>query len=170
MVLSDLLGGLYEETGLFEGPSILWPAVATEVRDPSPMWAEFAEAVGPEVLRRAYGWDRPRAAAPGERVWVFRDPDGRPVAWSSVRPDPTIPVAWLALGVWPAYQRQGWADRVRAWTAAQALRDWPWVLVEIRRENTEHLRRWLERPPEGWIWVGSLDVPSPGSIFFGRAR
>jgi GNAT superfamily N-acetyltransferase len=168
---SDILGGLYEETGLLEGSSAAWP-LSVEDAD----WGrvhEFAAAVGPEIVERCYGWrgGRPRPPAPGERVWLFRR-DGEPVAWSAARPDPTTPIAWLALGVWPRWQRQGWAGHVRAWTAARALMEWPveWLAVEVLVSNRDHLRRWLEHPPEGWQVAGMVSVPPPGSAIFARPR
>jgi hypothetical protein len=134
------------------------------------LWRSFGDAIGQAKLREAYGSYWPRHPVAGELVWRFTE-FGHEVAWSAARRDPVEPIAWLMLGVWPAFQRYGWADAIRAWTAAAAFANWPAidaVGVAILHSNPTHLARWASK--DDWRFVGALEYPRPGESIFIRER
>lgn len=140
------------------------------VMEPLVLWTAFGDAIGQEQLRAAYGSYWPREAVYGERVWRFTE-FGQDVAWSAARRDPVEPLSWIMLGVWPAFQRRGYADIIRAWTAGTAFAWWPEVDavgVAILHSNPTHLARWASK--DGWRFVGALEYPAPGHSIFIRER
>lgn len=88
------------------------------------LMAMFAGAHGPEVMRRAYGWDRVRSRGKGERTWAFwHKEDGvngldGPIGWGSVHfntLDADDEEGVLSLGVFPQYERRGFRVQIIDW-------------------------------------------------------
>lgn len=182
---SDWLGGLYEETGLFEGPSARWPAwrsrlmageLVAEALGPIgalTMWGAFARALGDDAVRAAYGPAWPRAVQPGECVYVYREAGAADwLGWGSLRPSVADGVVWLALGVWPAWQGAGWCHRIRTHLLGIAEERWPSMvpIVAILQSNQRHRDRWerwiREGVLPGWVACGHWTAPAPPVVFF----
>lgn len=146
--------------------------------DPARLWREYAEAIGAEELKKAYGDDWPRLPGHAESVFLFfgiRDTAGlQPNAgWGCLRHDVPNHLAWLLLGVWPEFQKQSWSTRMSHWLVDRAFDDWDIdaVCIQVLRSNEEYLKSKMRRIDKSpWKHVGHLDVPPPGCEIFGVRR
>jgi hypothetical protein len=135
------------------------------------LWEDFAEAIGPEATRRAYGPSWPRDGVEGELLYVF-ERDGQRAAWMSLRADPVEPWAWYAAGVWPAFQRAGVVHQVRACAVDIARVRWPHVgglLIEVLDSNRgwqEALLREADAARSELRRAGRLEVPGAEAQLF----
>jgi hypothetical protein len=180
---SQLVGGLYEQTGLFEGPAVYWrdylsylrgeapfrggDMIIRPVLDPYALYREFGAAIGLEALRAAYGAHWPRAAVLGEEVWEFED-DGR-IGWGSVIYDGTEQVAWLSLGIWPGAQGQKARQRICDWLRDQAFRHTPAQAVMMKVLHSNARYRVHRRATQGtnyWQLAGEILKPEPVDVYW----
>jgi hypothetical protein len=138
--------------------------------DATALWAAFGDAIGREALRAAYGAYWPRQPVAGEDVWLFRDA-ADPVAWVSLRRDPVEPWAWFTMGVWPTWQRQQVAARVREWAATLAFERWSvdGLVMEVLDTNHSFQVTQLRRAQAGtvpWRPAGRVEIPGAEAQLF----
>jgi hypothetical protein len=128
---------------------------------PRPLWESFALALGPQEMSACYGWDAvPADARWGETVYKFHraDAHGVIIGWSSLAKYPKEPdVFELALGIWPAYQRNGYRHSILDLTATVAFTEHgaEHVVMLVLDSATVHARVCLAEAEAGSPWVYS---------------
>jgi GNAT superfamily N-acetyltransferase len=143
------------------------------------LWQAFYEAHGQEVMWAAYGWETPtsRAVRPGERVWAFSNGASHvSVGWGSCDmslTDPEDDEAVMALGVFPAFQRQGYRHQILDWMSDWARkRGAKMAKIVVFKDNEGQYERTMreayEQPECPWVHAGEVWLPSPGHGIFVR--
>jgi GNAT superfamily N-acetyltransferase len=134
--------------------------------------AQFTLKVGIDKVREMYGADWPRPPVQGEEWFIFRE-HGRLVGWSAVRQDPVEPYAWMILGVFPDYQKQGYSYWISRWTIYRAAKIFPdiqYVLFAVSFHNETYLswqRKQIKEKKTQIQNFGFILVPPPGYAIFG---
>lgn len=138
------------------------------------LWRKYARDVGDEELKKAYGDDWPRTPIEEERIFACGKKMGEGIiGWGCVRRDSPNHIAWLMLGIWPEYQKQGYSVRLSHWLANWAFGNWAVdaVCIQVLRSNKEYIKTRLQRTHSSpWKYVGYMDIPPPGSLIFGVKR
>jgi ribosomal protein S18 acetylase RimI-like enzyme len=137
---------------------------------------EFYAAHGAEVIRAAYGWEHKPVDRRG-RFWAYYDEidpqPGNLIGWGGMSfdtRDATDEEAMISVGVFPAYQRQGY--RVKIYDhmvgVAKKLGAQRASLIVLKSNEAQYKRTMREAHAEGspWIYAGDNWFPAPGYGYF----
>jgi hypothetical protein len=127
-------------------------------------WEGFGRAVGVENLRKAYGDYWPRGPVYGEKVWAVWG-EGGVIGWVSLRPDPVEPIVWMALGVWPRYNKMGNSKAIFKWSIGRAFYLYPNAQAMFWAVNNDNLDLLNYNKGTSPV-VGGIHFPQPGFTYF----
>lgn len=143
-----------------------------------PLIKSFCEAHGPDQIKASYGWDSPSTRMfKGETVWEFADPAilNVPVGWGSMHfntRDAEEGDATLIVGVFPAWQGQGYRTKILDWMSVRAKKlGATTASMIVYKSNEKHYKRVMkECHTEGspWLYAGDCWYPVPGYGMFVR--
>lgn len=134
--------------------------------------ARFCFAIGLDKAKQLYGKDWPRPPLEGEEFYSFWE-KGELIGWSAIRQDPVEPYAWMILGVFPDYQKQGYSYWISRWTIYRAAKIFPdiqYVLFAVSFHNETYLswqRKQIKEKKTQIQNFGFILVPPPGYAIFG---
>ncbi len=140
------------------------------VENPTELWNKFAEDIGIENVRAAYGkyWIREKAYR--ENVWEVYSEDVL-VGWCSLRPDPIDPVVWQISGVFPEFSKHKFVRIIFRWCVDKTFSEWEnaeAMFYSVSKSNTGFLEWNMKKvkEEEDKIVVGDINFPPPGYVIF----
>jgi hypothetical protein len=136
------------------------------------LWHEFAESMGKDALRVAYGPRWPRLPFDNELVYSFKVPtcggEGEIVGWASLIPDVFGQVTYHSHGIFPQYQKLKLTKPLTDLSKALGFSETNCVALcaHILDTNTEY-QAWFRENYEkrGWKPAGRVTLPEGYDVY-----
>lgn len=135
------------------------------------LWCKFGDAIGIDLLHDIYGPYWPRKPVHGELVFRWFN-DKKLIGWAAIRHDVLEPIMWVALGIFPQYQNDGYSTKIFDKTIKMGFEMWPdlqWVFAAVSKNNLRYYC-YMKDQEDKWELAGEINIPEPGYTIFGLKK